>query len=171
MFRRIEDFLASWRYEADKTLAVMEAIPEANLGQQVAEGHRDLRRLAWHLVESLVEMPGHMGVVLPGAERLQGPFIGPPPATGAEIRQAYTAASEALLAALQGWKDADLDVEDDLYGDRWPRGKTLGALISHQIHHRGQMTVLLRQAGQRVPDVYGPAKEGWPAYGMQPPAV
>jgi hypothetical protein len=31
--------------------------------------------------------------------------------------------------------------------------------------------VLMRQAGVRVPGVYGPAREEWPEYGMQPPAV
>ena len=38
-------------------------------------------------------------------------------------------------------------------------------LINHQNHHRGQMTVLMRQAGLTVPGVYGPAKKrvgrGW----------
>jgi uncharacterized damage-inducible protein DinB len=28
------------------------------------------------------------------------------------------------------------------------------------------MTVLMRQAGIKVPGVYGPAKEEWAAYGM-----
>ena len=44
-------------------------------------------------------------------------------------------------------------------------------LIGHQTHHRSQMTVLMRQAGLVVPEVYGPAKEGWAAYGAQPPLV
>jgi uncharacterized damage-inducible protein DinB len=42
----------------------------------------------------------------------------------------------------------------------------LQALISHEIHHRGQMTVLMRQAGLKVPGIYGPAREEWAAYGM-----
>jgi hypothetical protein len=33
------------------------------------------------------------------------------------------------------------------------------------------MTVLMRQAGLKVPGVYGPAREEWAAYGMPPPAV
>jgi uncharacterized damage-inducible protein DinB len=32
-------------------------------------------------------------------------------------------------------------------------------MIDHQTHHRGQMTVLLRQAGLTVPGVMGPTKE------------
>ena len=33
------------------------------------------------------------------------------------------------------------------------------------------MTVLLRQAGLTVPGIYGPAKEGWAAYGLDAPKV
>jgi uncharacterized damage-inducible protein DinB len=44
-------------------------------------------------------------------------------------------------------------------------------LISHQIHHRGQMTVLMRQAGLAVPSIYGPVKEGWAQYGVAAPRV
>ena len=43
--------------------------------------------------------------------------------------------------------------------------------LSHQTHHRGQMTVLMRQAGLTVPGVYGPAREEWAAMGMEPPTV
>jgi uncharacterized damage-inducible protein DinB len=32
-------------------------------------------------------------------------------------------------------------------------------VAGHQAHHRGQMTVLMRQAGLTVPGVYGPARE------------
>jgi uncharacterized damage-inducible protein DinB len=58
-----------------------------------------------------------------------------------------------------------------MYGVRWARGVTLRALLVHQTHHRGQMTVLMRQAGLRVPGVYGPAREEWSAYGMPAPQV
>ncbi|WP_258881781.1 DinB family protein [Paenibacillus sp. sptzw28] len=29
----------------------------------------------------------------------------------------------------------------------------------HQIHHRGQMTILIRQAGLTAPGIYGPNEE------------
>ena len=68
----------------------------------------------------------------------------------------------------RGWTDEDLEVEDDMYGEMWARGKSLAAVVGHQTHHRGQMTVLMRQAGLTVPGVYGPAREEWAAYGMPP---
>lgn len=171
MFRRIEDFLACWREESASVLKVLDAIPDGALEVAVGEGHRTLRRMAWHLVESLIEMPSHWGIEVPGKALIQDGFIVPPPETLAEIRAAFLAASEGLVAALGGWSDVSLEQEDDMYGDRWKRGFSLHILVVHQAHHRGQMTVLMRQAGLRVPDVYGPSKDGWGAYGAEAPRV
>ena len=171
MFRRIADFHTTWQAESDKTLALLDAIPDTALDKAVAPGFRDLRRLGWHLVEALIEMPGHMGLKIDGSHLIDGMFITAPPASQREIRAAYAAASASLVQDVRNWTDADLEREDDLYGETWQRGKTLAALLAHQTHHRGQMTVLLRQAGLKAPDLYGPAKEGWAAYHMEAPAV
>ena len=53
-----------------------------------------------------------------------------------------------------------------MYGEDWKNSLSLWVLITHQIHHRGQMTVLMRQAGLVVPGIYGPAKEEWVAIGI-----
>ena len=37
---------------------------------------------------------------------------------------------------------------------------TLMVMLHHEIHHRGQMTVLMRQAGLKLPGVYGPSADG-----------
>lgn len=171
MFRRLDDFRKAWSEEASHTLAVFAAIPGPAMGAAVAAGHRDLRRLSWHLVESVIEMPGHMGLAIPGAERVKGGFIGEPPATMAEIAEVYQLASEAFLKGLEAWSDADLEREDELYGEIWRRGQTLHVLLVHQVHHRAQMTVIMRQAGLIVPSIYGPVKEGWAAYGVEAPKV
>lgn len=52
-----------------------------------------------------------------------------------------------------------MEVEVEALGQNMPRGKVLSMLVQHNIHHRGQMTVLLRQAGLEVPGVMGPTKE------------
>jgi uncharacterized damage-inducible protein DinB len=69
------------------------------------------------------------------------------------------------------WSDATLDQEDDMYGETWKRGTTLTSLVLHQVHHRGQLTVLMRQAGLELPGIYGPARQEWVAYGMKPPEI
>jgi uncharacterized damage-inducible protein DinB len=171
MFRRLDDFRKAWTEEAKHTVAVLEAIPDPALGAAITSGHRDLRRLAWHLVESAIEMPTHMGLAIPGAELVKGGFIGAPPAGMQAIIQAYSAASDGLLKGIENWSDADLERDDEMYGEIWKRGHGLMVLLVHQTHHRGQMTVLMRQAGLLVPSIYGPVKEGWSAYGVEPPKV
>jgi len=85
------------------------------------------------------------------------------------IADAYQGGAPAVERAVaSAWTDADLPVEIDIYGDKWARGVFLRALIAHEIHHRAQMTVLMRQAGLKVPGVYGPSREEWTAYGMSP---
>jgi uncharacterized damage-inducible protein DinB len=171
MFRRLDDFRKAWTEEAKHTVAVLEAIPDPALGAAITPAHRDLRRLAWHLVESVIEMPTHMGLTIPGAELVKGGFIGPPPDGMEAILRTYSAASDALLKGIENWSDADLERDDEMYGEVWKRGHGLMVLLVHQTHHRGQMTVLMRQAGLLVPSIYGPVKEGWSAYGVEPPKV
>ena len=87
------------------------------------------------------------------------------------IVSGHRAATAELVRAIKAeWNDESLQQTDDMYGQQWPRGLTLAALVHHEIHHRGQMTVLLRQAGRKVPGTFGPSREEWTQYGMQPPA-
>jgi len=95
----------------------------------------------------------------------------PPPENAEAIREAQrTVTGELLDAVKSGWNDTTLTETDDMYGQPWPRGMTLTALVNHEAHHRGQLTVLLRQAGAVVPGVFGPAKEEWGQFGMEEPA-
>lgn len=170
MFRRVEDFKEIWKAEAAKTATLFAAIPDASLDQAVNPEHRDLRRMAWHLVESVAEMPALAGITLPDLPLVDG-HLGDPPAEMAAILAAYTKAAEGVLDHIGAWNNAELGRSFDCYGEKWSGGFLLWVLVTHQTHHRGQMTVLMRQAGLKVPDVYGPAKEGWAAFGAQPPAV
>lgn len=169
MFRHIRDFRTLFRQERDTTLRVFEAIPDAAAHQAVAEQHRDLRRMAWHLTETVVEMPGHMGLK---AEGFPGePGRTPPPATMAEIAKVYRAVTDSLLAATEPLNDMALAAAYPFYGETWTGSTALTLFVAHQIHHRGQMTVLMRQAGLKPPSVYGPVQEDWKQMGMDLPTV
>jgi len=167
MFRRISDFAAAWERESESTLRILKALDDRSLAQAVSTDHRTLGRLAWHLTTTLGEMMDRTGLKVVGPAH-----DAPVPSSAAAIVSAYEAAARSVLAQVKGgWDDAALEATDDMYGERWPRGITLAALVSHQAHHRGQMTVLMRQAGLAVPGVYGPAREEWGAYGMPAPEV
>ena len=91
------------------------------------------------------------------------------PEIASEFASAYDISSESVLeAVLRSWTDKSLDDEAPVFGEMWKRGKGLSSLILHQAHHRAQMTVLMRQAGLKVPGVYGPSKEEWTLMGMEP---
>lgn len=166
MIRKVEDFLKSWDYESKSTLKMLQCLTDASLSRAVADGHRTLGNVAWHIATTLPEMMSQTGLEVAGPAH-----TAPTPDSAAEIAQAYQTASESLAQQIKDkWTDASLEVEDNLYGENWPRGATLSMLIAHEIHHRGQLSVLMRQAGLKVPGIYGPAKEEWAAMGMEAPA-
>jgi len=166
MFRRVADFQETWRQEREGTLKLLGALDDPSLSQSAGADHRTLGRLAWHLTTTLSEMMDRTGLKVAGPAH-----DSPVPAAAATIVSAYDAASRSVADQVSAWTDAMLEVEDDMYGERWPRGRTLQALVSHQAHHRGQMTVLMRLAGRNVTGVYGPSREEWAAYGMPAPSV
>ena len=167
MFTRIEDFEKDWTSESGKTNKIMMALTDASLSQSVADDHRTLGRMAWHIVTTIPEMMPKTGLKVT-AVKAEAPL----PSTAKEIQEAYATVSKELLEQVKAaWDDAVLWVEDDLYGEKWMRGITLRILIRHQIHHRAQMTVLMRQAGMKVPGIYGPSKEEWTGYGMKEPEI
>lgn len=167
MIRTIDDFVWTWSREIESTQKVFKHLTDRSLTQSVGPEYRTLGRLAWHVVTTLPEMMARTGLKLEGPDPES-----PVPPSAKEIARAYSAASISLLEQIrQSWTDATLEQKDDMYGEQWRRGDTLTALILHQTHHRGQMTVLMRQAGLGVPGVYGPARQEWEAFGMKPPEV
>ncbi|MCH1626493.1 DinB family protein [Ferdinandcohnia quinoae] len=156
-FNSIEDFVQEWQYEGSSTQKILDELTDESLSQSVAQGHRTLGDLAWHVVTSLHEMLSRTGLKFEGAEHES-----PAPATAKEMADAYRTSSENMISAIkEQWNDDSLNEMVDMYGQQWPNGFTLGMVNTHQIHHRGQMTVLMRQAGLKVPGMYGPSKEEW----------
>ncbi|MFT3825839.1 MAG: DinB family protein [Chitinophagaceae bacterium] len=162
MIRTIQDFIDRWREEKDATLKVLNALTNESL-QQAVPGGRTIGRLANHIIETLSELPHKTG--LPIVERSADYN------TVSEIVTAYEAAADLIAnAVVDDWNDDTLEQEDNMYGEMWKKGLSLWVLIVHQTHHRGQITILMRFAGLKVPGVYGPSKEEWIAYGREPMA-
>lgn len=169
MFRFISDFETIWAQESEKTLQILDAIPDEAAETAVTPEHRDLRRMAWHLVETVVELPANMGLKVEGFAG--EPFKTTPPDSMKAIRETFRIVSENLLVQAKGLNNMAMATNYPFYGMTWTGGFALFVLVTHQAHHRGQMTVLMRQAGLKVPGVYGPSKEDWTVYGMPVPTV
>lgn len=166
MFATIADFTEGWAVEREGTLKLLRALTDESLRQEVAPGSRTLGRIAWHTVVSVGEMARHAGLAI------EAPADDAPmPSAASAFVETYETVSGTLPGLVSAaWSDEDLKGTIDMYGERWTRGKALAVLIAHQTHHRGQMTVLMRQAGLPVAGVYGPSREEWTAYGMPPQA-
>jgi uncharacterized damage-inducible protein DinB len=164
VFRTVKDFADEWAVERDATLRLMQQLTDESLDQAVVPGGRTLGFLAWHITGTFREMLGRTGL------EPDGPDIGDPaPTRAADMVAAYDRASASVLEQVtQHWTDGMLEDTLEMYGDRWTRGNVLESLIRHEAHHRGQMTVLMRQAGLPVAGPYGPSREEWTAYGMEP---
>lgn len=163
MYRTIEEFVKNWNHEANSTQKVMDVLTDDSLNQEVVQGHWTLGKLAWHIVTSLHELMSQTGLKFEAAGH--GSQL---PSSAKEIANSYRQSSESMIAAIkEQWTDESLKEMKNMYGEQWPNGLTLFILNCHQIHHRGQMTVLMRQAGLKVPGVYGPSLEESEAYGME----
>jgi uncharacterized damage-inducible protein DinB len=163
MFRHVDDFHDAWAFESAATVKVLSALTDVSLSQRVTPEGRSLGTLAWHLTTTIPEMMNRTGLAV------SGPEDGPVPSRATEITDAYEHAAQSLADRVRAaWTDASLIETHDMYGEQWANGSTLAALIGHQAHHRGQLTVLMRQAGLRVPGVYGPAREEWALMGRPP---
>jgi len=167
MFHTIEEFIPNWTYESESTQKLLNELTDKSLAQAVVDGHRTIGRIAWHITTAIPEMMGHTGLKLPAVEA-----SAPVPKTAAEIKKAYAAVSSQLMEQIKAnWNDGTLQVEDNMYGMTWKRGMTLLVLVKHEVHHRCQLTVLMRQAGLKVPGVYGPSKEEWVKYNAPAPEI
>ena len=166
MYHKILDFISDWNYESESTLKVLSNLTDEVLTVKFNNEIRTAGRLAWHIVGAISDLGQRMGLTFKKVDQ-DSPF----PETAKEIVYEYSCASDGLLKEIkEKWNDDTLSIEDKItgQGDVWPRGKTLSALVNHQIHHRAQLTIVMRLAGLKVPGVYGPAKEEWINYGMQP---
>lgn len=153
MYRATEDFVQDWAASAAGTLAVMNSITDETMATAIVEGHSTLGWLAWHLTSTAGFFGQLAGLQIPGVEQRDTP------AHIADIISKYEEINEAYAREAVKLSDEQMVEEIEAFGRKMPRGKFLRLLVDHQTHHRGQMTVLLRQAGLPVPGVLGPTRE------------
>ncbi|MCO5388654.1 DinB family protein [Desulfosporosinus sp.] len=167
MFTSLATFLLSWEKESESTSKILDSLTDDSLNQSVTIDDRTLGRIAWHIVTTIPEMLEKTGLVFGGIKE-----NAPVPNTAKTIADSYREVNKSMLTEIKKhWNDQTLLEERDMYGESWTIGTTLNVLINHQIHHRGQMTVLMRQAGLKVPGIMGPSREDWGQFGMEAPTV
>lgn len=159
MSNEVQTFLNTWDVEAKKTAALLRALPEGQYDFRPDTGGRSLGELAWHLAEVDAYMSYgiergafEMGMKPPGIER---------PKTIREVATGYDRVHEDALARVRKLTPADLD-RSLMFFTGTPatvRQILWDFLLHHQIHHRGQLSVVCRLAGGIAPAPYGPNRE------------
>ncbi|MFC4775186.1 DinB family protein [Paenibacillus sp. GCM10023252] len=165
MFTTIEDFVKDYTNESEATQRLLDRLTDESLQYSIDPERRTIGQLANHLVP-----PNSM--LAPTGLQLNLPDGQPQQLTSAaDIAEAYRRTKESVLEAVAAqWTDESLQEEHEVFGYQWKNGYTLEVFIRHEVHHRGQLTVLMRGAGLPVSGVYGPTKEEWSAFGMEAPA-
>lgn len=157
--------LGDLEHELATTRRVLERVPDARWDWKPHEKSMALGQLAGH-VSNLLNWGTHT-MSAAEVDFAAPPAVPPRPADRAALLAAFDAGAERLLAGVTGAGD---EVLGQTYTVRrgeqvmmaMPRAAMLrGMILSHIIHHRGQLTVYLRLLDIPVPPVYGPtADEG-----------
>jgi uncharacterized damage-inducible protein DinB len=155
MYISVAEFVEDWGRESGNSLKVMRALTDASLSQRSDPEANTLGKIAWHMVL----MVGAYGTAA-GLEVVAPQRGTEPPASAARIADAFETAARTMgEQASKKLADGQLASEISLWGRTMTVASAFQGLVRHLIHHRGQMTVLMRKAGLVVPGVYGPSRE------------
>lgn len=164
MYSKIAEFIYDWQQESNATIKLFEKITNDKLFQRVYPEGRSLGFIAWHIVYTVGEMLHTVGISLDGFEVNEEM-----PNDIKLMIDKYKKFSQSLIENISKMNDDKLEEEFQVYGEIWKFKDLLKGLVFHQIHHRGQLTVLMRQVGLPVIGIYGPSKEEWAQFGMEAP--
>jgi uncharacterized damage-inducible protein DinB len=156
-----EALLQELEQEAKTTRRVLERVPEDKLGFKPHDKSWTLGQLALHIAN----LPGgiaHLSTISPAPAPN---FNQGSPKSASELVPAFEASMARARQVLDGATDDELMADWILMnGDqeiwRVPRLALLRMLmLNHQYHHRGQLTVYLRELNVPVPSIYGPSAD------------
>lgn len=161
-----ELLLSQFDHEMSTTRTLLARLPEARAGWTPHPKSRSVGSLAQHIAN----LVGLGAVIVEQTERDVNPPGGPPVVpvpftTTAVLLTAFDANRQATHVAIAGASDEELMVPWALKNGgavlfAMPRAAVLRSfLISHIIHHRGQLSVYLRLLDVPLPPVYGPTAD------------
>jgi uncharacterized damage-inducible protein DinB len=158
----IDALLEELEREARTTRRVLERVPNDQLGWRPHPKARTLGELALHVAI----VPGGVAEMAASPSPAQAPqFTDPSLQSAAELVPALEQSIAKARSVLGGLSDATLGETFRLMnGERElfaiPRAALLRAImLNHWYHHRGQLTVYLRELGVPIPSIYGPSAD------------
>jgi len=148
--------------EAKITRKVLERVPSDKLGWKPHEKSMSLGALAQHVAST----PGVIASSsVPDSYRVEDFTQDPEPATTAEILKVHEASMATARSVVAGLDEARATAEWSMTAGGKPM-LTIPRLdwirtymLNHWIHHRGQLSVYLRELNVPVPAMYGPSAD------------
>jgi uncharacterized damage-inducible protein DinB len=159
----IDSMLQELEQEALTTRRVLERVPNDQLAWRPHEKSRTLGQLALHVAT----VPGSVAefAALPSPVQVPEFSEEETPDSTAELVPALEQSVATARRVLGGMDDATLMttwrmVQADRDIVSVPRiGFLRSVMLNHWYHHRGQLTVYLRELGVPVPAIYGPSAD------------
>jgi len=158
----IDGMLQELEQEAQTTRKVLELVPDEKLTWKPHEKARTLGQLALHVAT----VPGSVAELVASATKAQVPnFTDPSPQTAAELLSTHDASISKAKKALSKMDDgAIMETWSLMLGDKevfaLPRVAFLRTvMLNHWYHHRGQLSVYLRELDIPIPSIYGPSAD------------
>jgi uncharacterized damage-inducible protein DinB len=165
--KAVEVLLQELEHEAKTTRRVLERVPGDKLAWKPHQKSMSLGELAMHVAT----VPGNVAEIASRKTFSVTGFSRPSASTAAELLPALDESIAKARRVLGGLDDAALDDTWRLTnGDRElmaiPRGAFLrSVMLNHWYHHRGQLSVYLRELNVPVPSIYGPSADENPFAG------
>ncbi len=152
-----EGFVMELAHEAGLTRKCLERVPADKFGWQPHTKSMNFGTLAGHIAE----IPGWTAGIIQQPEWVIDGYQAPKPVTNADLLTAFDGGVAAALAELKKTSDETMMGTWQLKGGgqvivEMPRVAVVRVwVLSHMIHHRGQITVYLRENDIAVPSIYG----------------
>lgn len=154
----LDRFRQVWDMEAQLTIKLLEALPADQYDFRPDPGGRSLGELAWHLSE--IEGYTSLGVAKGAVTFQEAPPSIKRPREVRQLAPGYRQVHEEAVARLANLPEGQFDEEIPFLDRHVPTRQILwGAMLSHLVHHRGQLSLLCRLAGGTPPGIYGPNRE------------
>jgi uncharacterized damage-inducible protein DinB len=157
----VEALLQELAQEAQTTRRVLERVPGDQLNWKPHAKSMSLGQLALHVAT----VPGNVAQITQQSPFPLPPFTQPSAASAAELLPALDQNIAAATQVLRSLDEAALGkIWRVVDGEREVMAAPVGAvlrsiMLNHWYHHRGQLSVYLRQLGVAVPSIYGPSAD------------
>jgi uncharacterized damage-inducible protein DinB len=157
----IEAFIQELEQESQTTRRVLERVPGDRLGWKPHDKSMSLGQLALHVATT----PGGVSDMVRQSPMPVPQFIQPGATSAAELLPALEQSVAKAKENLRAIGDAGLaGTFRVVQGDNEVMAMPVGAVVrfimlNHWYHHRGQLSVYLRELGVPVPSIYGPSAD------------